>query len=59
MIFESQKYQKGTKDVVEFQLFTFVLFVPFVVELKMFSSMIEDLTVASSYFYELANRCII
>ncbi len=41
MIFEPQKYQKGTKDAVEFQVFTFVFFVPFVVELKIYSSMIS------------------
>ncbi len=39
MIFEPQKYQKGTKEIDEFQFFTFVFFVPFVVGLKMYSSM--------------------
>ncbi len=44
MIFEPQKYQKGTKEMVEFQFFTFVFFVPLVVELKMYSSMILHFT---------------
>ncbi len=42
MIFEPQKYQKGIKEMVEFQFFTFVFFVPLVVELKMYSSMMIE-----------------
>ncbi len=39
MIFEPQKYQKGTKEMAECQFFIFVFFVSFVVKLKRYSSM--------------------